>query len=558
MYLFFRIFGLVSRFQLAFRQWIALLLSSVLSTAVWALPGAEGIVGHQAGSIDQTQISYSLKFDATDVGRPVQVFVLLQYEQTILGLDSQGLFKPVNPASVPFATIVPSTTEVKRVLPGTLSLLDLPAFKVFVGYGSSLDEMLTAKRFKQVFPDDDGSSILPVLPQPATVRARQDAEALLAQLSLRMSAYDVKDPATANNSDFVRAAAMYDQVVRAITAQAQTEERILREASETGQLALGQGESVTVPLDSAGQTPAFCTGSVTCLRSIDPETGTPQVTLINSAYPTDAAPSIPKTALPIGAINWPGFVQTGYPKSISLKRCMPWAKSCTSTLSMDSTSLGAGYESLAIAVKSQAESMLGQCASYIEGVYRSQNSPTYGDGDGALVSGTFLPQSRTYYLSCKEVAFFWTYTKGTLFEAQINADTGSARATAIASRMVTFADTKRLAVQKLVANTVVGQVPYLNVVNSGVKCLFGTSGVDMLINMFARTVNGIACRQTALNLATSVIPLLKTIPIPIANSGSATAALGLTLTAVDAVDDFWGRASYAYETSNRRYGLVGR
>ena len=80
----------------------------------------------------------------------------------------------------------------------------------------------------------------------------------------------------------------------------------------------------------------------------------------------------------------------------------------------------------------------------------------------------------------------------------------------------------------------------------------------MLINMFARTVNGIACRQTALNLATSVIPLLKTIPIPIANSGSATAALGLTLTAVDAVDDFWGRASYAYETSNRRYGLVGR
>jgi hypothetical protein len=97
----------------------------------------------------------------------------------------------------------------------------------------------------------------------------------------------------------------------------------------------------------------------------------------------------------------------------------------------------------------------------------------------------------------------------------------------------------------MAANLVVGRVPYLNMVNSGVKCLFGTSGVDMLINTFARTVNGLACRQTAVNLATSVFPILKTVPIPIANRGSAMTAIGASLTILDAGDDFWGRATYA-------------
>ncbi len=537
----------------------ALALSGLFfATGAKALPGAEGIVGYQTGAMDQVEIGYSLQFQAADVGRPVQVYVLLQLDQTVLALDATGQFKPLGTGPVPFSTLLATTGTVKRSLVSQLRLLDLPAFKVVVGYGFSWEDMLAAQRFKQVFPLDDGSSTLAALPLPLTPGARQQADALLAQLALRLSAYNPTDPATPNNTDFLRAAAMYDQVVRAITAQGQQEERILREASETGQLALGQGESVTLPLDPAGQLPAFCTGTVTCRRDTDAETGEPQVTVVNTAYPTAANPTVPKTQLPTAAIDLPGLVQSAYPLSITLKRCMPWAQSCSSTASMNTGSLGVGHEALAAAVQTQAEAMLGQCASYVEGVYRSQSSPTYGNGDAALVSGMYLPVSRTYYLTCREVALFWTYTTGNLFEASVNADTGSTRTTAVASRMVTYADTKRLSVQKLAANLVVGQVPYLNVVNSGVKCLFGTSAVDMLINQFARTVNGIACRQAAVNLATSVIPLLKTIPIPIANTGSVTSALGISLAVIDGVEDFWSRASYAWTTSNARYGLAAR
>ena len=541
-------------------RWVFGMLMSLLAVGVavpaMALPGASGISGYQTGDLGQVEIGYTLQFDPADLGRPVQVFVLLQLDQGVWALDAGGQFKPVSTFPVPFATLTPAATLVKRSLPGTLPVLDLPAFRVFVGYGLSWDEMLAAQRFRQVFPDDTDVTTLPVLPAPATPYARAQAEALLTQLSLRMSVYNLNDPAAANQSDLLRAAALYDQVVRSLTSQAQSEERILREASATGVLALGQGQTVTVPIDPSGQTPAFCTGSITCRRSTDPETGGPQLTVANAAFSTDSSPSVPPASLPVGAIDWPGLVQSGYPLSITQKRCMPWASSCSHSQPLTSASLGTGYESLAMNVKSQVDAMLSQCASYIEGVYRSQNSPTYGNGDAAQVSGTFLPQSRTYYLSCKEVAFVWTYTKGTLFEARINVDDGSARATAIAGKLTTFADTKRLSVQKMAANLVVGQVPYLNVVNSGVKCLFGTSGVDMLINTFARTVNGLACRQTAVNLATSVFPILKTVPIPIANTGSATTAIGATLTILDAGDDFWGRATYAYTTSNQRFGLV--
>lgn len=537
-------------------RWIlAIAMMFGLMARAIALPGPDGITGYQAGSLDQTEIGYSLRFDASDMGRAVQVYVLLQLDQTVLALDASGQLKPISALPVPFSTLTPTVTQVRRALPGSLPLLDLPAFKVVVGYGLSWEEMLSAQRFKQVFPDEGSVTTFPALPAPATPYARAQAQALLKQLSLRMSVYNLSDPATANQTDLLRAAALYDQVVRALTKQAMAEEKVLRDASTTGKLDLGQGEAVTFPIDPAGQTPAFCTGQVTCRRSTDPDTGEPQLTVVNAAFPTASAPIVPAASLPVGGIDWPGLVQSGYPLSITQKRCMPWALNCTQSQPLTSASLGEGYESLAMSVKSQADAMLSQCASYIEGVYRSQNSPTYGNGDAAQVSGTFLPHSRTYYLSCKEVAFFWTYTKGTLFEAQINVDDGTARATAIAGKLTTFADTKRLSVQKMAANLVVGQVPYLNVVNSGVKCLFGTSGVDMLINTFARTVNGLACRQTALNLATSVFPVLKTIPVPIANTGSATTALGVTLTVLDAGDDFWGRASYSYTTSNQRYGL---
>ena len=236
---------------------------------------------------------------------------------------------------------------------------------------------------------------------------------------------------------------------------------------------------------------------------------------------------------------------------------MPWAKSCTNSPDLTLTQLGAGYESLAMQVGLQAQSMLSSCASYIAGVYQAQATPTYGNGDAAQVTGTYRAESRTYELSCRETAFVWTYTTGTLAQASIHIDSyvSTSRSVASTNFMANLAQSKRLAKEKMLANFVVGKVPYLNAVNSGVKCLFGTSAVDMLINQAAFNINGMACRQTALNLATSIWPVLNTIPIPVVNSGSLTTATGMVLTAVDASEDFWSRAHYAWRESNQRQGL---
>ena len=509
--------------------------------------------------MDAIGIRATLSFDATDLNKAVQVFAIAQLGNTLLVRTGSGQFIPWSGGEIPYLTITAGSSPYVLNVASGLSPLDLPAFTVFVGYGLNWDEMLQAQRFKQVFPVDDGREVLPAFPLPATPRAQKYADDVLTDLNLRLKTFDLTDPNLGSNTEFLRTAALHDQVTRARATQLLNEERILRDAAQTGQLALGSGESVSVPLDPSGQLPEYCSGMVVCTRFYDPASGDTHLTLTNttSAAGTSSGTTTPaKTSLPTASLDLVGLARGESPRYIRLVQCMPWAASCTNVTGLPSGGLGPGWDALTSAVASQATSMLSTCARYIEGVYRSQATPTYGSGDAAELTGRYMPVSRTYYLTCREIAFVWTYTTGVLYEAQISVDNYGTRPTAIASALTTYADTKRLSLQKLAANLVVGQIPYLNVVNSGVKCLFGTSGVDMLINTFSRTINPTGCRQAALQLATSMLPVLKTIPIPGTNGTSLTMASGISLAVVDGVEDFWSRSSYAITTSNARYGLV--
>ena len=537
--------------------WGACSLVMLTAGTAHALPGVAGITPYQSGDLTGVTVGATLAFEPSDLGRPVQVYVLAQAGNTLLVRDAQGGFQSWAGAAVPAQELNPTTAQMDMVLARNLPLLDLPQFRIFLGYGRDWNEMLQAQRFKQVFPVESDSELLPALPQPLTPQAQKSLEQLLAQLDLRLQRYNPNDPASTSNSDYQRDAALYDQAALAAVRQAQQEERIASQAANTGNINLAPGQSVTIPLDPAGQTPAFCTGSVVCQRSYDMDTGETRITIVGTGTGTGTGTVPPTTSLPTASIDLPGLVQTGTPDSISLQRCMTWAKGCTSSPSLALTALGSGYESLAMQVKLQADSMLSSCASYIAGVYQAQATPTYGNGDAARVTGVYRPDSRSYYLSCRETALVWTYTTGILAESSINVDSyvSTSRSVATASFLGNLAQSKRLGKEKLLANFVVGKVPYLNAVNSGVKCLFGTSAVDMLINQWARTINEVACRQTALNLATSLWPVLNTIPIPMLNSGSLTSASGMVLTAIDASEDFWSRSHYAWKLSNERQGL---
>jgi|GEM_PF-5603393 len=531
--------------------------SLLLAAPAWALPDAAGIAGIQSGYADNTEIKFSLDFQTADYGRAVDVFVLLQMGNTYLARDGDGKYQTWTGGVPPSKKITPNSARVTESLGGGLNLFDFPAVSIHVGYGYGMDEMLASQRYKTIYPQDTGDALLPALPRPATPAARRDAEALLAALGARLAQYNPADPAIQDNSDFLRTAALFDQVALAIGQQHQQEDRILQRAAETGNFDLASGEAITIPVDPAGATPDFCSGSVVCRRSYDSASGETLLTLMHNANGTDTAgTAAAPVSLPVSGVDLPGQALSLYPASIRATQCMPWSTSCTSVNALSSTSLGAGYESLAAAVTSQASAMLATCASYIEGVYRAQATPTYGSADRAAVYGSYLPAAKKYYLYCHEEAMFWTYTHGTLYEATVDSTGHIATQSPnwVANKIQTFRDTKDQGIAKLVANVVVGQIPYVNVVNSGVKCLFGTSLVDMVMNR-SRTINGLACRQAALNLATSVLPILKTIPIPIANSGSLTSAAGITLAALDGIDDFWSRLSYAMTTSNSRYGL---
>lgn len=546
---------------------IAAVGMSILSAAVWALPDASGITSSISGTLDSRTVTVELKFDSADIGKEWSVFVALLSGKNVLFLNESSQFIPFDGKSVPRNVAVkPTSTSVSFSIARNVNVMALPGVALILGYGSSAEEMLAAQRFRQIYPSEvaDGQTI--TLPTPRTPTAIADAQEMLGLLKTRLSKYQPDDPAITQDPGFLRDAWLTDQIGKQVAAQLQREQKILEEAAKTGTLILPPGDSVTIPSDDGSTLPTGCGKTLECKTGWDTDTKQTVLTVSGVDVPAQTTGSSGTTTTPVSitADEMPlqGAPAITTPASISMQSCMPWASYCTNKTAISSSDLGSGMEALASTVSSQAGSMLSQCAQYIQGVYNAQcpasDSSCRGSNDRAVVTGAYNRTTKQYDLECHEAAMVWTYTKGSLYKASVDAS-GAVLQTrsAYAMRLYkSFSDTKKASLEKLIGNVLVGQVPYLNVANSLVKCVSGQSAVDWAFNAFT-AVDTLACIETAANLVKSVAAV-PTLPLRIQETRVLYQNMSLAASAIKDEAKYigWGATGLGVATEFYRRGKV--
>jgi hypothetical protein len=92
-----------------------------------------------------------------DIGAPVQIFLAAYVPAGTLGLTSPTWFcntpsgwQPLGDTYVPFMTDVAAGTRLRLSLLENIDLNSLPKAEVYVGYGTSVQEMIQSSRYKGV------------------------------------------------------------------------------------------------------------------------------------------------------------------------------------------------------------------------------------------------------------------------------------------------------------------------------------------------------------------------------------------------------------------------
>ncbi len=546
-----------------------------------ALPDASGISSSISGTLESRTVSVTLKFDSSDIGKDVAVYLALLSGKNVFFLNTSNQFVPFDGKTVNrVLTLKPTSSSMTMSIARDINVLAIPGVALVLGYGVDANEMLVAKRYRQVYPSEviDGQVI--TLPTPRTPQAFADAEEMLVSLKARLEKYNPNDPQITQDTGFLRDAWLADQIGKQIAEQMKNEQAILEAAAQTGKLSLPPGGSVSIPSDGGGVQPPGCGKTLECKTSYDSNSAQNVLTVSSADIPVatsstgsnstpGATPLSPPTSTEISADEVPlqDAPKVSTPGSTSAQSCMPWATSCTNS-SFSQQSFGGSMNGLAVSVESTMSSMLNQCYQYILNVYNSQcpdGGSCHGSQDRAVVTGSYNFTTKQYDLECHEAAAFWTYTKGKkLYQASIDASGAILyERTNYAKRLYkSFADTKKASLQKLIGNVVVGQVPYLSVANSLVKCVSGQTGVDWALNAFTE-INTVGCIETAANLVKS-LAAVPTLPLRVqearllyqnmslAARGVADEAkyIGWGATGVTVAEEFYRRGKYAIKNAD--------
>ena len=110
---------------------------------------------NNVGMINST-LGFNL--DIKDIGGPAQVFLVGYVPAGSLGLTTGGWFvftqdngwQPAGSTIAPAVTGVPVGTTLRISLVSGVDINSLPKLEVYVGYGTSADEMVKSTRFKAV------------------------------------------------------------------------------------------------------------------------------------------------------------------------------------------------------------------------------------------------------------------------------------------------------------------------------------------------------------------------------------------------------------------------
>lgn len=565
---------------------VAALLATGYLPAAQALPDASGITSSIGGTLESRSVTVDLKFDSADYGKEIGIYIAMIAGKSVFFINESNAFVPFDGKNVPRnAVYKPSSAKATFTIARNINVMQLPGLALVVGYGTSATEMLAAKRYRQVYPSEvvDGQPI--TLPVPRTPQAMADAQDMLDNLKNRLSRYNPNDPAIAQDANFLRDAWLVDQIGKQLAEQMQKEQKILEDAAKTGTLSLPPGTSVSIPTDGGSTRPSGCGKTLECKTNYDPEGGGYVLTVSSADVPSSTGSSTGSTTSGTSAPGPSGTTPTTItademplegaptlvlPGSISLQACMPWSSSCANKTSFNYADLGTGYDTLASAVSSQASGMLNQCYQYILNVYNAQcpnGGSCHGSNDRAVVTGSYSSVTKNYELECHEAANFWTYTKGAkIYVASINAAgvVTAPRANYAMRLYKSFADTKKASMQKLVTNVLVGQVPYLNVANSLVKCVSGQTAVDWAYNAFAE-INTLGCIETAANVVKSLAAVpslaLRTQEARFLYQNMSLAARGIAdeakyvgwgATGMGMAEEFYRRGKYAIRNADLR------